>query len=466
MADPSIATTLPASRSTAHASLAALGLKLRQLNLFGPIRERVRIPQKTVRYAPADKLYDTFIALLAGAHGLVEINRVLRADPALQAAFGRAACAEPSVVQDTLDACTAENVSQLEQALDRIYQQHSRGYRHDYAADWQILDVDMSGLPCGKKAAFATLGYFAKQRNRRGRQLGRVLATRYHEVVVDRLFSGTTQLNTAVLPLVLAAEQTLALDEARRQRTVIRVDAGGGSVADINWLLARGYHVLAKDYSTKRAQLLADSVTEWGADPRQPERQAGLVTAAADLYHAGRYQRTITRVAVRCRKANGQWGVGVVLSTLSTAEALALIRQECAGAAPADALLAFVYLYDQRGGGVETTFKEDKQGLGLTKRSKKRFEAQQMVTGLATLAHNVLVWARGWLVAQAPRLRRFGIKRLVRDAFGISGRVEFDEAGQVRAVVLNHADRLAHHLLTAFQTLLSAEQVGISLGET
>ena len=111
MADPSIATTLPASRSTAHASLAALGLKLRQLNLFGPIRERVRIPQKTVRYAPADKLYDTFIALLAGAHGLVEINRVLRAAPALQAAFGRAACAEQSVVQDTLDACTAENVS-------------------------------------------------------------------------------------------------------------------------------------------------------------------------------------------------------------------------------------------------------------------------------------------------------------------------------------------------------------------
>ena len=171
-------------------------------------------------------------------------------------------------------------------------------------------------------------------------------------------------------------------------------------------------------------------------------------------------------MAVRCRKANGQWGVGVVLSTRSTAQALALSRQECAGAAPADALLAFVYLYDQRGGGVETTFKEDKQGLGLTKRSKKRFEAQQMVTGLATLAHNVLVWARGWLVAQAPRLRRFGIKRLVRDAFGISGRVEFDEAGQVRAVVLNHADRLAHHLLTAFQTLLSAEQVGISLGET
>ena len=74
----------------------------------------------------------------------------------------------------------------MEHALDTIYRQHSQGYQHDYQADYQILDVDMSGLPCGPKAAFATKGYFAKQRNRRGRQLGRVLASRYQEVVVDR----------------------------------------------------------------------------------------------------------------------------------------------------------------------------------------------------------------------------------------------------------------------------------------
>ena len=32
----------------------------------------------------------------------------------------------------------------------------------------------------------------------------------------------------------------------------------------------------------------------------------------------------------------------------------------------------------QRGGGVETANTGDKQGFGLTKRSKRRFEAQQM----------------------------------------------------------------------------------------
>ena len=74
----------------------------------------------------------------------------------------------------------------------------------------------MSGMPCGKKAAFATKGYFANQRNRRGRQLGRVLASRYEEMVVDRLFGGKTQLTKALRPLMQAAEQTLQLDRAKR----------------------------------------------------------------------------------------------------------------------------------------------------------------------------------------------------------------------------------------------------------
>lgn len=196
---------------TPRAVLAAIGVKLQALDLFGPVREGVQIEQKVVKDTPADKLYDAFIAILAGAQGLVQINTLLRADPALQAAIGRERCAEQSVVQDTLDACTPETVEQLEEALDVIYRRHSRGYRHDYRAHEQVLDVDMSGLPCGRKAELASKGYFAKQRNRRGRQLGRVVASRYGEVV-DRIYAGTTQLAAALQPLVAAAERALDLD--------------------------------------------------------------------------------------------------------------------------------------------------------------------------------------------------------------------------------------------------------------
>src|SRR5437667_7262091 len=136
-------TTLTTKQFSGCASLAALGVKLRELKLFEPIEQTVQIAQKTIKDRPTDKLYDALISMLAGAHGLVEINTRLRADSALQRAFGRRRCAEQSVVQDTLNACTAENVEQMEHALDTIYRQHSQGY--------QLLDVDMSGMPCGPK---------------------------------------------------------------------------------------------------------------------------------------------------------------------------------------------------------------------------------------------------------------------------------------------------------------------------
>src|ERR1043165_8861720 len=85
---------------TGCASLAAIGVKLNQLKLFDPIRTRVQIKQKTIKHTPVDKLSDAFISLMAGAHGLVEINTRLRTDPALQKAFGTSACAEQSVVQE------------------------------------------------------------------------------------------------------------------------------------------------------------------------------------------------------------------------------------------------------------------------------------------------------------------------------------------------------------------------------
>jgi hypothetical protein len=352
----------------------------------------------------------------------------------------------------------------MEQAMDTIYRQHSQGYRHPYAADWQLLDVDMSGMPCGPKAAFATKGYFAKQRNRRGRQLGRVLATRYGEVVVDRLFDGSTQLTKALQPLMEAAEQTLALDAYKRGRTLVRIDAGGGSVDEVNWLLARGYQVHGKDYSSSRAQHLAESVQYWIDDPQVEGRQVGWVCQPAT-----EYVRPVRRLAVRCRKANGQWGIGVLISTLSPSQVLALTQSQTSPTAdPATVLLAYVYLYDQRGGGVETSFKGSHQGLGSTTRNKKRFEAQQMVMLLGSLVHNVVIWARHWLTQAATptNLRQYGLLRMVRDVFHISGFLVFDAPGQLVQIVLNRSAPLAPALAAALPQVLTPGHVAISLGET
>ncbi|MCQ8210765.1 hypothetical protein NPS74_24090, partial [Cutibacterium acnes subsp. acnes] len=79
--------------------------------------EHLQIKQKTLKHTPLEKITDAFISLLAGASGLCEINTRLRPDAALQRAFGRNTCAEQSTVQETLSACTKENVRQMRAAL-------------------------------------------------------------------------------------------------------------------------------------------------------------------------------------------------------------------------------------------------------------------------------------------------------------------------------------------------------------
>ena len=447
---------------SAHTSLAGVGTKMRKLKVFEPIVQEIKIAQKIVKYRPTEKLLDAFIAILAGAQGLVEVNKCVRADLGLQRAFGRTGCAEQSVVQDTLDACTAENVNQMHRAMERIFRYHSQTYRHDYQLDWQLLDADMTGRPCGKKAQFASKGYFAKQRNRRGRQEAYVIGTWYEEIIVERLLEGNIQLNTALQPMIAATEQVLELDEHKRQRTIVRIDSGGGSVGEINWLLGRGYQVHAKDYSGVRAKGLAESVSEWINDPADSSRQMGWVTVPADLYC-----HPVQRIAVRCRKKNGQWGYGVIISTLSPKDVLLLTggyQQEVDD--PKAVLLAYVNFYDQRGGGVEIQIKEDKQGLATSKRNKKRFAAQQILVQLEALAHNLLIWARQWLAPHCPKLAHWGIKRLVRNVFQMDGLLIFDQAITLLQIHLNRADPLAKELAPGLASLLALEQVAVSLGET
>jgi hypothetical protein len=76
--------------------------------------------------------------------------------------------------------------------------------------------------------------------------------------------------------------------------------------------------------------------------------------------------------------------------------------------------------YDGRAG-VEADLKSEKRGLALAVIRKRRLAAQKVVILLTQLAHTVLIWARGWLVAQVPRWRECGIVRLVEAGLGGAG---------------------------------------------
>src|SRR5262245_29856883 len=154
-----------------------------------------------------------------------------------------------------------------------------------------------------------------------------------------------------------------------------------------------------------------------------------------------------------------------LLSTLEPAEVIRQLRLPVHTVENIDAVtLAYSTLYDLRGGTVEVEIKESKQGLGIHKRSKKRFAAQQMVMLLGSLAQNLIVWARRWLAQQSPVFSKYGIKRLVRDLFHISGLLEFDQDGRLRRLILNQAAARAREMALALAAIVQGIQ--IQLGST
>lgn len=408
------------------------------------------------------------ITILAGAHGLSEINTRLRSDPALQRAFGREACADQSVVQETLNACTSTNVAQMMQALNDIFQRRSLACRHDFRARMLLLDIDLTGLPCGKKCEDATKGYHGEVGIRWGRQMGRVIAAHYEEVVIDRLYPGNLHLTKVVRPIVEDLEKALALDEEKRKQTIIRMDAGGGSLDEVNWLLERGYQIHGKDISATRAESFVQTVTHWVADPHHPQRQMGWAEC-----ESLDFKRPVRRLVMRwppmneAERKKRPYHYACLLSTLEPAEVIRQLNLPAHTIENDDAMaLAYSALYDKRGGTVEVEIKESKQGIGINKRSKKRFAAQQMVMLLGSLAHNILVWSRRWLTSDAPRFAKYGALRIVRDLFHINGLLEFGEAGKLLRITLNQAAPHVREMASALTKLLEGQEIEIKVGGT
>jgi hypothetical protein len=185
----------------------------------------------------------------------------------------------------------------------------------------------------------------------------------------------------------------------------------------------------------------------------------GLVTISPT-----EYVRDVVRIAVRCATKKGPPQYRVLISTLSGADVLALApptQQPCTDTAAQ--LCAYAHFYDLRGGGIETGFKQDQQGLG--RRNKKCFAAQAMLLWLEALAHNVLIWAREWLARLAQVVSGYGLVRLIRDVLSIPGRITLDGQGQIRALVLSQAHPLAGKVRTALQDLLARQNACVCLGE-
>jgi predicted Zn-dependent peptidase len=177
-----------------HASLAGLAPVIEANGIFEPLHLQVQIPQKTILYRPTDKLVFVVLGIISGSETVSDINQTLRVDKPLLQAFGYPSCADQSIIQDTLSACTEENVLQLETAIEKLFEQHnlSQEYLCEARKQQQVvtIDLDLSGQPASKNAEGSSKGYFSKKRNIYGRQLARVLVPNTQEIVAEALYPG------------------------------------------------------------------------------------------------------------------------------------------------------------------------------------------------------------------------------------------------------------------------------------
>ena len=274
--------------------LCLLGHYLSQEEVLKPLCG-VHIVQKSIKHALQQKLIDALMGILSGCKALYETNVRVRPDAPLQRAFGRDRCADQSTIQRTLQAFSEENVAQLREAVEAIGRRYSATFSHDFERQMLVVEVDLTGLRASKRAEGSTKGYFSGERNATGRQLLRVSVPQYKEILFEKLYAGNTTSCEVLKESIRELERILSLAEERqkRRRTLVRLDGGFGTDANLNWLMWRGYEFIAKGYGGKRANKLAKSVPEDGW--RQGPTKSQLLGVPARAHRYARKSKTVVR---------------------------------------------------------------------------------------------------------------------------------------------------------------------------
>jgi Transposase DDE domain group 1 len=391
---------------TAFGGLCALGHLLAQEGALQPL-SGVQIAQKSVSHSPTQKITDALLGILSGCKAIYQTNVRVRPDEPLSRSFGRERVAEQSTIQRTLDAFTQENVNQLREAVEAIGGRYSGLPSHPYEREMLILEVDLTGLRASKKAQGSTKGYFSGERNATGRQLVRVSAPKYGEVPFCKLHRGNTTSSEVLKGTMGELERVLGSSPEQRRRTLLRLDGGFGTDENLEWLIERGYEFMAKGYGGRRASKLAKSVPEggWKEGPTQ-----GQLLAVLAPEEAPRYSRPTKTLLRRWSDQKGKLYTDYLLSTFTDLSAEQMAT-----------------LYDGRGG-MEVDIKGDKRGLGIEKRRKKSFFAQEALVLLAQLSHNLLAYFKGWLLG-GTGAEKLGVERLVREVLAMPAEARMGRRG-------------------------------------
>ena len=209
------------------------------------------------------------------------------------------------------------------------------------------------------------------------------------------LYAGNTLSQHVLQDAIWKLERILHITAPQRRQTLIRLDGGFGTDPNLSWLLQQGYLLCAKGFSGKRAGAWGKEVQDW-LELSPNSRWAALSP------HQLTFIRPTRTIAVRWRTKENELKHALYIVTDLTSSIPEVCQQ-----------------YALRGQ-VEIDIRNDKQGLLLTHRRKRRWNAQEVIVLLNDLAHNWLTAFRRIALQDTP-LQDFGIYRLIHEALNIPG---------------------------------------------
>jgi len=220
--------------------------------------------------------------------------------------------------------------------------------------------------------------------------------------VSSLLYPGNTLSQHVLQEAVWSLESVLPLTALGRSQIWLRLDAGFGTDDNLDWVLRKGYQLIAKNNSGRRAGAWGQRVSEWQVV--KPGHR--WVALPPDQLQFSRPTRTI---AVRwLHHRTNKLKHALYVTTDRQLSLLELCQQ-----------------YDLRGG-FEVDIRDDKQGLLLTHRRKRAWCAQETLLLLNDLAHNYLSMFR-YKVLEGTPLADYGPYRLIRDVLALPGSVVVED---------------------------------------
>jgi DDE family transposase len=219
---------------------------LHQADVLGLSNDWAQLPlghpsRRRTAYRSQHRIAAVLAGLAAGLKGVSPSNSVLRPNAALQTRLG-GRFPDQGTIHRWLGGVTATQAAALRDHLHKAVRRHGRFREVLFSRHYLMVDIDGQGLAArGQRFGQAAVGHLGDGMDR-GYQRYVAYAADTREVLDEFLAPGNKTLMSQ-LPQVLEGLDAL-LPRADRKRVILRLDAHGGTIANVRAMREHGYHYL------------------------------------------------------------------------------------------------------------------------------------------------------------------------------------------------------------------------------